>query len=155
SERQRALNDAMNNFSSDSGEKDWIHKKADGAEILVSSYARPIEYNGREAAIISVIDVTDRRKQDAQIKYMAEHDALTGLANRRLFLEMLESTHLQKQENPGLWSIILVDIDDFKNVNDTLGHHVGDNLIIAVAGRLEECMGDRGIVGRLGGDEFA
>ena len=48
-----------------------------------------------------------------------------------------------------------MDIDDFKNINDTLGHHVGDNLITAVANRLEECMGDRGIVGRLGGDEFA
>lgn len=154
-ERQRALDDARNNFSADSGEKDWIHNKADGTEILVSSYARPIKYSGKEAAIISVVDVTERRKQDARIKYMAEHDALTGLPNRRLFLEMLEDTHLQKIQNPNLWSIILVDIDDFKNINDTLGHHVGDNLITAVANRLEECMGDRGIVGRLGGDEFA
>ncbi len=154
-ERQRALNDARNNFSADSGEKDWIHNKADGTQILVGSYARPIKYSGKEAAIVSVVDVTERRKQDAQIKYMAEHDALTGLPNRRLFLEMLEGTHLQRTQNPSLWSIILVDIDDFKNINDTLGHYVGDNLIVAVANRLEECMGDRGIVGRLGGDEFA
>ncbi|MFZ5672843.1 MAG: sensor domain-containing phosphodiesterase [Pseudomonadota bacterium] len=154
-ERQRALDDATNNFSTDSGEKDWIHNKADGTEILVSSYAKPIRYSGKEAAIVSVVDVTDRRKHDARIKYMAEHDALTGLPNRRLFLEMLEDTHLQKTLKPGLWSIILVDIDDFKNINDTLGHHVGDNLITAVAGRLEECVGDKGIVGRLGGDEFA
>jgi diguanylate cyclase (GGDEF)-like protein/PAS domain S-box-containing protein len=155
SERQRALNDASNNFSDDSGEKDWIHTKADGTEILVSSYARPIKYNGTEAAIISVMDVTERRKQDAQIKYMAEHDALTGLPNRRLFLELLEGTHRRRTQNPSLWAIILVDIDDFKTINDTLGHHVGDNLIGAVASRLEEFMGDRGIVGRLGGDEFA
>ena len=154
-ECQRALDDATNNFSSDSGESDWTHRKADGTEILVSSYARPIRYNGKEAAIISVIDVTERRRQDAQIKYMAEHDALTGLPNRRLFLEMLEGAHLQKTENPGYWSVILVDIDDFKNINDTLGHNVGDNLIMAVANQLEERMGDRGIVARLGGDEFA
>lgn len=154
-ERQRALDDATNNFTTDSGEKDWIHNKADGTEILVSSYARPIKYSGKEAAIISVVDVTERRKHDARIKYMAEHDALTGLPSRRLFLEMLESTHLQRTQSPGLWSVILVDIDDFKNINDTLGHYVGDNLITAVANRLEECMGDRGIVGRLGGDEFA
>ncbi|WP_119271613.1 putative bifunctional diguanylate cyclase/phosphodiesterase [Taklimakanibacter deserti] len=154
-ERQRALDDARNNFTRDSGEKDWIHNKADGTEILVSSYARPIIYGGKEAAIISVFDVTERRKQDARIKFMAEHDALTGLPNRRLFLELLEDTHLRKTQDPGLWSVILVDIDDFKNINDTLGHYVGDNLIIAVAHRLEECLGDRGIVGRLGGDEFA
>jgi diguanylate cyclase (GGDEF)-like protein/PAS domain S-box-containing protein len=154
-ERQRALDDASNNFTKDSGEKDWIHNKADGTEILVSSYARPINYGGKEAAIVSVFDVTERRKQDARIKFMAEHDALTGLANRRLFLELLEETHLERTQNPGLWSVILVDIDDFKNINDTLGHYAGDNLIIAVAHRLEECLGDRGIVGRLGGDEFA
>jgi diguanylate cyclase (GGDEF)-like protein/PAS domain S-box-containing protein len=154
-ERQRALDDARNNFTNDSGEKDWIHNKADGTEILVSSYARPIKYNGKEAAIVSVFDVTDRRKQDARIKFMAEHDALTGLPNRRLFLELLEDTHRQKKQNPSLWSVALVDIDDFKNINDTFGHYVGDNLIIAVANRLEECVGGRGIVGRLGGDEFA
>jgi diguanylate cyclase (GGDEF)-like protein/PAS domain S-box-containing protein len=154
-ERQRALDDASTNFTTDSGEKDWIHNRADGTEILVASYARPIKYSGREAAIVSAVDVTERRKHDARIKYMAEHDALTGLPNRRLFLEMLEDTHLQKTRKPGLWSIILVDIDDFKNINDTLGHHVGDNLISAVASRLEECVGDRGVVGRLGGDEFA
>lgn len=154
-ERQRALDDALSNFTTDSGERDWIHNKADGTEILVGSYARPINYGGKDAAIVSVVDVTDRRKHDARLKYMAEHDALTGLPNRRLFLEMLEGTHLQRTRTPGLWSVILVDIDDFKNINDTLGHHVGDNLITAVAARLEECMGDRGIVGRLGGDEFA
>jgi diguanylate cyclase (GGDEF)-like protein len=86
---------------------------------------------------------------------MAEHDALTGLPNRRLFLELLENTHGQKKEEPGCWSVVLVDIDDFKTINDTLGHNVGDNLIMAVANRLEECIGDRGMVARLGGDEFA
>jgi diguanylate cyclase (GGDEF)-like protein/PAS domain S-box-containing protein len=154
-ERQRALDDASKNFTTDSGEKDWIHNKADGTEILVASYARPIKYAGKDAAIVSVVDVTERRKQDARIKYMAEHDPLTGLPNRRLFLELLEGTHLQRKEDAGLWAVILVDIDDFKNINDTLGHYVGDNLITAVANRLEERMGDRGIVGRLGGDEFA
>src|SRR4051794_1812852 len=134
-ERQRALDDAKNNFTKDSGENDWIHNKADGTETLVSGYAKPIEYNGKEAAIVSVFDVTERRKQDARIKFMAEHDALTGLANRRLFLELLEDAHLQRKQNPSLWSVILVDIDDFKNINDTLGHHIGDNLIIAVANR--------------------
>ncbi len=154
-EYQRAMDDARNNFRFDSGEKDWVHIKADGTEILVSSYAKPIKYNGTDAAIVSVIDVTERRRQDARIRYLAEHDMLTGLPNRRLFLEMLSGSLSRKPQNHYCTSIILIDIDDFKGVNDSLGHQVGDELIIAVANRLEELIGDRGIVARLGGDEFA
>lgn len=155
SEYQRALDDAKTNFRFDSGEKDWVHIKADGTEILVSSYARPIKYNGTDAAIVAVFDVTERRKQDAHIQYLAEHDVLTGLPNRRLFLDLLAGQLCKKTQNHNYTAIILIDIDDFKGVNDTLGHQVGDELIIAVANRLEERIGDRGIVARLGGDEFA
>ncbi|MDO8352935.1 MAG: EAL domain-containing protein, partial [Aestuariivirga sp.] len=154
-EYQRALDDAKTNFRLDSGEKDWVHFKADGTEILVGSYAKPIKYNGTDAAIVSVIDVTERRKQDARIQYLAEHDALTGLPNRRLFLDLLAGSLSKKTQNHHYTSIVLIDIDDFKGVNDTLGHQVGDDLIIAVGNRLEERIGDRGIVARLGGDEFA
>jgi len=155
SEYQRALDDAKSDFRLDSGEKDWVHIKADGTELLVSSYAKPIKYNGTDAAIVAVIDVTDRRKQDARIQYLAEHDALTGLPNRRLFLDLLSSSLSRKTQIAYCTSIILIDIDDFKGINDTLGHQVGDDLIIAVGNRLEERVGDRGIVARLGGDEFA
>ena len=155
SEYQRALDDAKSDFRLDSGEKDWVHIKADGTELLVSSYAKPIKYNGTDAAIVAVIDVTERRKQDARIQYLAEHDALTGLPNRRLFLDLLSSSLSRKTQIAYCTSIILIDIDDFKGTNDTLGHQVGDDLIIAVGNRLEERVGDRGIVARLGGDEFA
>jgi len=154
-EYQRAWDDANSNFLFDSGEKDWEHIKADGTEILVSSYAKPIRYDNREAGIISVIDVTERRKQDARIQYLAEHDALTGLPNRRLFLDLLAGQLSKKTQSHTYTAIILIDIDDFKGVNDTLGHQVGDDLIVAVGNRLEERIGDRGIVARLGGDEFA
>ena len=80
---------------------------------------------------------------------------LTGLPNRRLFLDLLAGSLSKKTQNHHYTSIILIDIDDFKGVNDTLGHQVGDELIIAVANRLEERIGDRGVVARLGGDEFA
>ncbi len=154
-EYQRAWDDAKTNFLFDSGKKDWEHIKADGTEILVSSYARPIKYDNREAGIISVIDVTERRKQDARIQYLAEHDVLTGLPNRRLFLDLLAGSLSKKTQNPHYTSIIIIDIDDFKGVNDSLGHQVGDELIVVVANRLEELVGDRGVVARLGGDEFA
>lgn len=154
-EYQRAWDDANTNFLFDSGGKDWEHVKADGTEILVSSYTKPIRYDNREAGIISVIDVTERRRQDARIQYLAEHDALTGLPNRRLFLDLLAGSLSKKTQNHYFTSIIIIDIDDFKGVNDSLGHQVGDELIIAVANRLEELIGDRGVVARLGGDEFA
>ncbi len=154
SEYQRILDDARTKFGVDNGEEDWTHLKADGTEIVVSTYAKPIKYDGRDAAIVAVIDVTERRKHEARIQYLVEHDALTNLPNRRLFLELLESSVAKKSQNHYFTSIILVDIDDFKSVNDTLGHHVGDSLIVGVANRLEECIGDRGIVARLGGDEF-
>jgi diguanylate cyclase (GGDEF)-like protein/PAS domain S-box-containing protein len=154
-EYQRAWDDAQSNFLFDSGEKDWEHVKADGTEILVSSYAKPIRYDNREAGIISVIDVTERRKQDARIQYLAEHDVLTGLPNRRLFLDLLAGQLSKKTQNHSYTSIVLIDIDDFKGVNDSLGHQVGDELIVVMGDRLEELVGDRGIVARLGGDEFA
>ncbi len=87
----------------------------------MSSYAKPIKYNGTDAAIVSVIDVTERRKQDARIQYLAEHDALTGLPNRRLFLDLLAGSLSRKTQNHYYTSIILIDIDDFKGVNDTPG----------------------------------
>jgi diguanylate cyclase (GGDEF)-like protein/PAS domain S-box-containing protein len=155
SEYQRALDDAKSNFRFDSGEKDWVHIKADGTELLVSSYAKPVKYNGTDSAIVAVIDVTERRRQDARIQYLADHDTLTGLPNRSHFLELIKGSLPEEMQDDHYWSIILIDIDDFKSVNDTLGHYVGDNLIVAVADRLEERVGERGIVSRLGGDEFA
>jgi diguanylate cyclase (GGDEF)-like protein len=121
----------------------------------VSSYAKPIRYDNRDAAIVAVIDVTERRKYDASIQHLANHDPLTGLPNRRLFLELLEGSFGAKAPSQYYTAIVLLDIDDFKSVNDTLGHQVGDDLIVAVAKKLEEKVGEQGIVARLGGDEFA
>ena len=66
----------------------------------MSSYAKPIKYNGTDAAIVSVIDVTDRRKQAARIQYLAEHDVLTGFPNRRLFLDLLAGQLFKKHVGP-------------------------------------------------------
>ena len=153
-EHERILEDARTKFGVDSSDEDWIHLKADGTEIIVTTYSKPIKYQNRDAAIVAIIDVTERRKHEARVQYLVEHDALTGLPNRRFFLELLEGSLSKRTQNHYYSSIILIDIDDFKGVNDTLGHQVGDNLIVAVANRLEECIGDRGVVARLGGDEF-
>ena len=148
------MNDVENNFGMNNGGEDWFHLKADGTEIVVKSYAKPIKFENRDAAIVALIDVTERRKHAERVQYLLEHDSLTGLPNRRLFLELLGGSLSKTGKNHYYTSLVLVDIDDFKSLNDTLGHEVGDNLIVATASRLEECIGDHGIIARLGGDEF-
>jgi diguanylate cyclase (GGDEF)-like protein/PAS domain S-box-containing protein len=153
-DRQRLFDYIATRSVESNGELDWTHVRADGTEIIVNTYARPIKYQGIDAALATAIDVTERRKYDASIKYQANHDSLTDLPNRRFFLECIESTLLLAQE-ASYTGIILIDIDDFKSVNDTLGHQIGDDLIKRVAEQLKEFIGERGTVGRLGGDEYA
>lgn len=95
--------------------------------------------------------LADVREAQLQLAYQANHDALTGLANRRLFEQQLSAA----TESAPSFAVVLIDLDDFKTVNDTLGHHVGDGLLIAVGERLRSTVGDGDEVARLGGDEFA
>ncbi len=99
-------------------------------------------------------DITERRRVEAKIHFMARHDALTHLPNRAEFREATEKAlaNLQRDETLG---ILCLDLDRFKQVNDTLGHPTGDQLLQAVAGRLRNCLRDGDIVSRFGGDEFA
>ncbi len=98
-------------------------------------------------------DVTDRQKAVAQIAHLAHHDVLTGLANRGMFREHLAELMTLNPAN-GV-AVLLADLDEFKEVNDTHGHAVGDSLLKLVAQRLSECVGKTDLVARLGGDEFA
>jgi diguanylate cyclase (GGDEF)-like protein len=99
-------------------------------------------------------DVTERRRTDARIAFMARHDSLTGLPNRVLFGEKIEEAVASIGRDGG-FAVLCLDLDRFKQVNDTLGHHVGDELLRAVAQRLRYCVREADTVSRLGGDEFA
>jgi diguanylate cyclase (GGDEF)-like protein len=99
-------------------------------------------------------DITERRKSDEQIVFLARHDALTKLPNRVLFQERLEQALTQAERGTG-FALLWLDLDRFKAINDVLGHPIGDSLLCAVSGRLQELLRASDTVARLGGDEFA
>ncbi len=104
--------------------------------------------------IISERDITEERKLTAQLSYQALHDPLTGLANRALFDDRLAQAHSRIMRQGGHGALLLLDLDDFKGVNDTYGHLVGDQLLVDVARRLERVSRSTDTLCRFGGDEF-
>lgn len=99
-------------------------------------------------------DITERKASEERIRYLSEHDALTGLANRALFQRTADTAIARAATMKQRVALLFIDLDRFKLVNDTLGHHVGDLLLKDVAARLSQMIGDAGMVCRQGGDEF-
>lgn len=100
-------------------------------------------------------DITERKRLEAQLSYLANHDSLTGLYNRRYFQAQLEHYLELAQCDRQCGALILIDIDDFKDINDTLGHKAGDDLLKKLANLLQEQVEHKDVLARLGGDEFA
>ncbi|TCL65889.1 PAS domain S-box-containing protein/diguanylate cyclase (GGDEF)-like protein [Hydrogenispora ethanolica] len=99
-------------------------------------------------------DISERYRTEERIQYLANHDDLTGLPNRRYFHDFLEREIQNAQAGHSQIALLLLDLDRFKRINDTLGHFIGDRLLMKVAARLEQCIGDQDKVFRMGGDEF-
>ena len=121
-----------------------------GRLIEVEITAHPLTFRDRPAMLVIAQDVTARLAMQAQLSQQAFHDALTGLPNRVLFRERL-SRALKKSPDA---AVVFIDLDDFKRINDSLGHSAGDAVLIAVAGRLARCIRAGDTIARLGGDEF-
>ena len=127
----------------------WGHKHLD---VIYSPY-----YNEDKVthAVVVSRDITERKQIEEQLFHRAFHDTLTNLPNRILFMEQLEGAIAQAKWNENyLFAVLFIDLDRFKNVNDSLGHLVGDQMLIAIARRLETCVRPNDVVARLGGDEF-
>jgi diguanylate cyclase (GGDEF)-like protein/PAS domain S-box-containing protein len=120
--------------------------------MVVSALRRPL---GEGAVLTIHEDVTARQRAEDRIEQMAWRDQLTGLANRALLLNEMSAWLAPEGPEPTPLALLLVDLDDFKGVNDTHGHPFGDALLRAVADRLKEAAGETAIVARIGGDEFA
>lgn len=127
------------------GSVSWVNEQA---EVLLDEEGKPFLIQG------VIFDITERKEAEARIAFLAYHDALTGLANRALFEEMLEPALARARRNDAAVAVMFMDLDRFKEVNDTHGHGIGDELLKEVARRLQECVRDTDLVARQGGDEF-
>jgi diguanylate cyclase (GGDEF)-like protein len=126
-----------------------LQELSDGRAVTISH--KPMDDGGWVA---TYEDVTEQRRSEAQISFLARHDALTELPNRVLFRECLDQALARFGRDHG-FALLFIDLDHFKNVNDTLGHPIGDRLLVAVAERLQACVRETDTVARVGGDEFA
>ena len=129
-------------------------KAADGKAIPVEVVCQPFHSGLRGNEVYAIRDLTERHRNEAKISHMAHHDALTDLPNRVLLAERLEQA-LVRAGKAGAVAVLCIDLDRFKDVNDALGHTVGDMLLKKVADRLRKCVGETDAVARMGGDEFA
>jgi len=131
------------------------HIRADGSEIDVHIYGRVITFEGVAANLVTIVDVTEQKRAEARIEHIAHHDGLTGLPNRALFLRRLDEAIRRAGQGESILAVLYLDLDHFKNVNDTFGHPTGDRLLCVVAQRLCRVLRQADFVARLGGDEFA
>jgi diguanylate cyclase (GGDEF)-like protein/PAS domain S-box-containing protein len=137
-------------------EEERIHTPHNGLRLLRTKKIAIPDDSGRPQYLLGISeDITERKRAEGRITHMAHHDSMTGLANRVLLRERLEHALARMLEQESRLAVLYVDLDCFKDVNDALGHPVGDALLRLAADRLRGCVREGDTVARLGGDEFA
>ena len=144
---QRALRDGAVMF-------EWRHQRADGSIWDAEVHLMRFRYAGRTLLQFSLQDITERKVAAGEIAQLAFYDTLTGLPNRRLLSDRLQLALGTSACTGRKGSLLFIDLDNFKQLNDTFGHDQGDLLLKQVAGRLVDCVREIDTVGRFGGDEF-
>jgi diguanylate cyclase (GGDEF)-like protein/PAS domain S-box-containing protein len=131
-----------------------MHVTKNGLKIPVEINSHVFHWNGRRLVQAIARDITDRKRAEETIRRQAYYDVLTNLPNRNLFKDRLEQAMKQAHRNKQILGVIVLDLDRFKNINETLGHILGDKLLVAVAERLLSVLNESETIARFGGDEF-
>jgi diguanylate cyclase (GGDEF)-like protein/PAS domain S-box-containing protein len=144
----------LSNISIQDGQQ-WFHRP-DGRRFPVEFTASPISGQGAECSgtVLVFQDISQRKETEEQLAYLAQYDSLTGLANRSLFINLLRQSVSRSDRHEHTMALMFLDLDRFKQVNDSLGHEAGDLLLQQVSQRLRAYTRDGDTVSRLGGDEF-
>jgi diguanylate cyclase (GGDEF)-like protein len=129
-------------------------RNVNGREFWLLMSAQPIRYAGVVGLLVALADIDLRKRMQEDMKRKAMHDQLTGLPNRAMFMESLERAVRKAKRRQGRFSVLFIDLDHFKQVNDTMGHAAGDRLLQAMAERLASAVRQSDLVARLAGDEF-
>ena len=138
-----------------------IHTRKDGTTYHVSSHIQKTNYNSKSAYVIFDTDATQNimvseliEKQSELLHHQANYDSLTNLPNRSSFQKQLEQAIIEAKANNTTFALLFIDLDHFKNINDSLGHHIGDKVLQEFSTRLQACIRAEDTIARLGGDEF-
>jgi diguanylate cyclase (GGDEF)-like protein/PAS domain S-box-containing protein len=148
---QHALEELLRTGSCPPFEKEFIRKDGSRVPVLVG---RALFKGSGEQGVSFVLDLTEHKQAEKRIRHMANYDALTGLPNRILLQDRLNQAIAYAHRNRNRVAILFIDLDYFKNINDSLGHHIGDRVLQMAATRLQQCLREGDSVARLGGDEF-
>ncbi|TJY62039.1 EAL domain-containing protein [Sinimarinibacterium sp. CAU 1509] len=137
-------------------EREWSYQRKDGSRVLVNQVVTALrdEVGAVTGFLVIAYDITERKRTEDYIRHLAHHDALTELPNRALCTDRLEVAMAQARRTAQKVGVLMIDLDHFKRINDSLGHHVGDELLIQVTSRLRHSVREGDTVARMGGDEF-
>ena len=134
---------------------EWSSKTKGGRIFSTDITVQKVTFGDRDYLLSTIRDITERKRNEAQIMQMARHDSLTSLPNRRVFAEAVQQAIARAHRGGKGFAVIYLDLDHFKDINDTLGHPAGDALLKQVGARLKDGVRDMDTVARFGGDEFA